>query len=76
VDISGAIFASRCKDVDKGNPAWARSVVLGSRGARKDTMYHVFDFGAFGVAHSAGAIVACSWIKIIEESISRYWSAF
>jgi hypothetical protein len=45
------IFASGFEDVQEGNIAWVRGVVLGSRGMRKQTSHHVLDSGPFSMVH-------------------------
>jgi uncharacterized membrane protein len=55
------MFASSCKDVHKGNTASARSMVLGRRGARKETIHGVLE--PIGVAASRWRM----WIKLSKD---------
>jgi hypothetical protein len=63
------MFASRCKDVHKGIPACARRMARGGGRARKETINHVLDLEAIGVACGrSSAVVASRWRTFIKLS--------
>jgi hypothetical protein len=60
-DVDGQetyMFASSCEDVHKGNTASGRSMVLGSGGAKKETIHRVLE--AVGVVRGGSSTIVAA----------------